>query len=235
MTIFPTTGSATHVGRVRSHNEDVISSLPEQGLYIVADGMGGQAGGGLASRIAVQTVERLAAQNTSLREAIAAADRSITDAISAGEGNARMGTTIVVLQIRKNDYRVAWVGDSRAYRVNEGIERLSRDHSLVQELLDRGAIGEDEAREHPRRNVITRALGSIDGLEAAVGESSGSINAGDIFILCSDGLHGLVSDRDIRDTVTSSVTPQAAADALVHKALDAGGMDNVSVIVVQAG
>lgn len=227
-------GTATHVGLVRSHNEDAIGVVPGQGLYIVADGIGGEACGELASAIAVETVERMVAQGAPLQKAIIAAEQAIAGAVSSGQGRAGMGTTIVVLQIKGNNFRLAWMGDSRAYRINDGIERLSRDHSLVQELLDRGVIDENEARKHPRRNVITRALGSISGVENAVAELSGTLSAGDIFLLCSDGLHGLLSDGDINKTVVSAQTPQAAADALVQRALDAGGNDNVSVIVVRA-
>jgi serine/threonine protein phosphatase PrpC len=139
-----------------------------------------------------------------------------------------MGTTIVALQIVGDMYRIAWVGDSRAYQINNGIERLSHDHSVVQELIDRGSIDEHEARHHPRRNVITRALGSIKGDADKVDEvTTGTIRNNDIFLLCTDGLYGLVPDSVIEKVVSSHADPQVAADVL-----DAGGWDNISVLVV---
>jgi len=230
-------GAATHVGLVRSQNQDTMLVMPGYGLFVVADGLGGEACGDVASRIAVETVERAAGDGQSLREAVAAADRAVALAAAAGDGRAGMGCTIVALRVDGGRWELAWVGDSRAYRVNpgaaRGIERLTRDHSLVQELLDQGAIGEEEARSHPHRHLVTRALGSL-GSADSVDCSQGAVAEGDLFVLCSDGLHGLLEDRDIRSTVEDSGTPQAAAEALVRKALEAGGVDNVTVIVVSA-
>ena len=170
----------------------------------------------------------------SLRDAIVEADRAIAAAALSGEGRSKMGTTVVVLQVTGSAFRIAWVGDSRAYRVNNGIERLSHDHSVVQELLDRGSIDEHEARHHPRRNVITRALGSIQGDPDKVDEVTGTIRKDDIFVLCTDGLYGLVPDSVIEKVVSSHADPQMATDILVQAALDAGGSDNISILVVQA-
>ncbi len=235
MTVVASFGSSTHSGRVRTHNEDCIGVFPEHGLYVVADGMGGRAGGDVASRIAVATVNQAAGTGRSLCDAITRADRAITEAASSGEGRPGMGTTIVALQIKANTFHIAWVGDSRAYYLNGGIKQLTRDHSLVQELVDRGMITEEERRFHPRRNVIRRALGSSAVTGVDVDECRGGIKAGDSFVLCSDGLHGLVEDEDIRCTVTAADHAQDAADTLVQIALDAGGTDNISVIVVEAG
>lgn len=228
-------GVASHLGLVRKQNEDSISASPALELYLVADGMGGQAGGDVASRIAVETIERCVSNGDPLSEAIVQADNAIVTAAATGKGRPNMGTTIVALQIEGDLYRIAWVGDSRAYLINRGIQRLSRDHSLVQELLDRGTINENEARRHPRRNVITRALGSIHGDRDRVDEGMGNIQVGDIFLLCTDGLYGLVSDTDIEQAVRGHEESQVAADMLIQLALDAGGTDNISVIVVRAG
>ncbi|MCP4048385.1 MAG: serine/threonine-protein phosphatase, partial [Gammaproteobacteria bacterium] len=156
-------------------------------------------------------------------------------AVSTGEGHAGMGTTVVALQLTDSTFRIAWVGDSRAYRVNSGIQRLSNDHSVVQELLDRGTIDENEARKHPRRNVITRALGNIKGDPDKIDEVTGTLHEEDTFVLCTDGLYGLVPDVVIEKIVSSHADPQAAADVLLQVALDAGGTDNISVIVVKIG
>jgi serine/threonine protein phosphatase PrpC len=228
-------GGATHTGCVRNHNEDCIAAFPERGLYVVADGMGGQSGGDVASGIAVEKIDHAMMKGKSLREAIIQADRAIAAAALSGEGRPKMGTTIVLLQVTGSAFHIAWVGDSRAYRINNGIERLSHDHSVVQELIDRGAIEAHEARHHPRRNVITRALGSIKGDVDKVDEVTGTIRKNDIFLLCTDGLYGLVPDSVIEKVVSSHADPQVAADVLVQAALDAGGWDNISVLVVGMG
>jgi serine/threonine protein phosphatase PrpC len=235
MTAVASVGSSTHTGWVRTHNEDCIGAIPEHGIYVVADGMGGRAGGDVASKIAVATVNQAAGTDRSLCDAIMRADRTITEAASSGEGRTGMGTTIVALQVKGDTFHVTWVGDSRAYRINNGIERLSHDHSVVQELIDRGSIDEYEARHHPRRNVITRALGSIKGDADKVDEVTGTIRKNDIFLLCTDGLYGLVPDSVIEEVVSSHADPQVAADVLVQAALDAGGWDNISVLVVGMG
>jgi protein phosphatase len=235
MTTIALFGSSTHTGRVRKHNEDCIGVFPGQGLYVVADGMGGAAGGAVASRIAVETVSATIGKGYSLPAAITEAHEAIARAVVSGDGCPGMATTVVAMQITGEHYHLAWVGDSRVYYLNDGIKQLTHDHSLVQELVDRGTITEEERRFHPRRNVIRRALGSSAVTGVDVDECRGVIKAGDTFVLCSDGLHGLVEDEDIRQAVTGADHAQDAADTLVQIALDAGGTDNISVIVVEAG
>jgi serine/threonine protein phosphatase PrpC len=227
-------GAATHVGLVRSQNQDSILMLPEEGLFAVADGMGGLSGGGVASRIAVESIRDQAAPGMDWPRAMAAADRAVSEAASVGMDGPGMGTTLVALQVEGNRWRVAWVGDSRAYRIAAGIERLTRDHSFVQELVDSGILAEDEARDHPQRNIITRALGDIDGDAGLVGVREGRLSPGETFLLCTDGLHGLLGDEEIRRIAVSAGSPQEMADALVQAALNAGGTDNVTVIAVRA-
>lgn len=231
MTELTQVGSVSHTGRIRSHNEDCMGVFPEYGLYLVADGMGGYEGGDVASQIAVDMTNNAIGAGQSLREALVQADRAITTAVSSGEGRPGMGTTIVALKIDGETFHIAWVGDSRAYCINNGITRLSRDHSVVQELIDHGAIDENEARSHPRRNVITRALGNIKGDPDKIDEVTGTLCEKDTFVLCTDGLHGLVPDVVIEKIINSHADPQAAADVLLQAALDAGGTDNISVIV----
>lgn len=214
-------------------NEDTILSAPEQGLFIVADGLGGHPCGDAASRVAVDTVERHVAQGVSLADAIVDADLAISGASLSNPDCAGMGTTIVVFKLMEDAYELAWVGDSRAYRINGGIQRLTRDHSLVQELLDCGTIDEEEAFKHPYRNIVTRYVGDMNGRDYVVDEQTGKLKPGDTFLLSTDGLHDLVGDKGICSTVQKAASAQQAAEALVQKALDAGGKDNVSVIVVR--
>ena len=217
---------------MRLVNEDTILSAPEQGLFIVADGLGGHPCGDTASRVAVETVEHHVARGVSLVDAIVEADLAITGASLSNPDCAGMGTTIVVFKLMESTYELAWVGDSRAYRINGGIQRLTRDHSLVQELLDCGTIDEEEAFNHPYGNIVTRYVGDMNGRDYAVDEQTGKVKPGDTFLLSTDGLHDLVGDKDICRTVQKAESAQEAAEALVQKALDAGGKDNVSVIVV---
>ena len=228
----PDAAQSTHTGLVREHNEDCVKTVPELGLYIVADGLGGLDRGEVASGIAVESVAREVGSGASLKDAVMQADTDICDTALATPGGSNMGTTMVAMVIAGREYRIAWVGDSRAYRINNGIEQLSHDHSLVQEMLDRGLIDAAGAREHPQRNVITKVLGGIRDSGKEVDEISGTLTDGDIFLLCSDGLHGLVEDADIEQAVQSAGSASEATQALVDLALKAGGLDNISVIIV---
>ena len=212
-------GTATHVGLVRDHNEDALSASSGSGLFVVADGVGGHQAGEVASRIAVEKITSEVESGCTLKKAIRRADETIKAAAREAPPGRRMGTTVVTLQLSGRQFRIAWVGDSRAYRVNKGINQLSRDHSVVQELLDRNIIDQDEALTHPKRNVITRALGGSGSSDIEADEVVGEIALNDIFVLCSDGLHGLVSDKLIEQVVSNSDTAQAAADELVELAL----------------
>ena len=147
------------VGQKRERNEDSLFYDDKMGLYVVADGMGGQEAGEVASAIAVQTICEAIKQQASLTEAIERAHTAIGEA-SPELGGAGMGTTVVALLTRDNDYEIAWVGDSRAYLWNlRQLKRLTRDHSMVQEMVDAGAISAEEADQHPQRNIITQSLG----------------------------------------------------------------------------
>lgn len=241
-----TLGVQSDVGRVRRHNEDSFAAREDLGLWVVADGMGGAAGGEVASAIVVEVVPRAVEQGADLSEAIAQANRSILDAVAAGRGKAGMGSTVVAAQMNGRDYTVAWVGDARAYVWGDGLERVSRDHSRVQELLDAGMISEAEARNHPHRSVITRVLGGPDGTAADAEQISGSLKPGQSLLLCSDGLTSEVRDEEIAEVLSGHLNAngledgqgQAAVDRLVSLALEHGGNDNVTVLLVglpQAG
>ncbi len=225
-------GARTDVGLVREHNED--SYLVQAPLFCVSDGMGGHAAGEVASRI---TVETLAAEtpptpnDVQLGESIEKANLAIISAAQNGEGKPGMGCTATAVCINENMMAVGHVGDSRCYVLHAGkLIRITHDHSFVEELVDAGEITADEARIHPSRSVITRALGSDPDMYAD--HFLIEVNEGDRIILCSDGLNSMVPDAVIESLAVSSVTPQQAADSLVAEALTQGGHDNVTVIVI---
>ncbi len=225
-------GARTDVGCVRAHNED--SYLVQSPLFCVCDGMGGHAAGEVASSIAVETIARMAphtADAAMLASAVEAANAAVIEAAAHGRGKPGMGCTATTAYIDGHSLAIAHVGDSRAYLLHEGtLIRVTHDHSFVEELVDAGEITADEARVHPNRSVITRALGSDPAMYAD--HFMLNIDQGDRLVLCSDGLSGMVPDREIERVATESETPQLAADNLVDAALAAGGADNVTVVVV---
>jgi len=232
----------TDTGRKRPHNEDAIELLPDLGLLVLADGMGGYSAGEVASRIAVETVVQTV-RNASplergdrvLEEAVAKANRSILEQSEKDPDRKGMGTTLVACLFRRRRITVAHVGDSRAYRLRRGrFKQLTTDHSLNQELLDRGYYTRLEARQAKNRHVITRALGVGPSVEASIQEES--VAEGDIFLLCSDGLTDMVDDHSIRYALeVSEGNLQSRVDQLVSRANELGGRDNISVILAQAG
>lgn len=229
---FISWGARSDVGLVRGHNED--SFLLRTPLFVVSDGMGGHAAGEVASSIAVETVGERApgtADDVLLGAAVEAANMAVIEAAEQGIGKPGMGCTVTSVLIEKNKMAVAHVGDSRAYVLRQGtLVRVTHDHSYVEELVDSGQITADEARTHPSRSIITRALGSDPDMYAD--HFSLEVNDGDRVILCSDGLSSMISDAEIEALAVSSATPQQAADNLVAAALTAGGADNVTVVVV---
>ena len=235
-----TWASATHPGQLRTQNEDSVLTMP--GLFVVADGMGGHLAGEVASDIAVRALERGLAteagnQLDDLVAAVSTANAEIYSSALDDPERAGMGTTLTALAVVADDlegeaFGVANVGDSRIYVVRHGrLRQVTIDHSFVQELVAEGAITRDEARTHPRRNIVTRAL----GIEPHVRVDSWTmpIIRGDRFVLCSDGLVDEVADETISELLaTHADDPQAAAQALVDAANAAGGRDNISVVVV---
>lgn len=203
-------------------------------LYAVADGMGGHAAGEVASEIAVdilagRTDEIFDAE--SLIDTVRLINRSIIEAAKTGLGRPGMGTTLTVAVIDGTRMLIAQVGDSRAYLTHNGkLQQLTRDHSYVGELLAGGHISESEAANHPKRSVITRALGSDPKTEADIYELEAAV--GDRLLLCSDGLYGMVPDSDIEQILNSSESPDVACERLIDAACAGGGLDNISAIVV---
>jgi serine/threonine protein phosphatase PrpC len=225
-------GAATSVGRVRQVNEDSYLAVPP--LFVVADGMGGHGSGDLASRIAIEEMSACVAFRPLLAEAVLTALEHANRHIIERDAANRMGTTVTGLAALETaggyHLMVFNIGDSRVYRlVDNHLEQLSVDHSEVQELVLAGTITREQARTHPRRNIVTRALGSDSGrlpdhwLLPAIG--------GDRYLICSDGLFSELPDEAILRLLAAD-SPQQAAEALVAAANDAGGRDNVTVIVV---
>lgn len=229
-------GAATHEGLVRDMNEDAF--LAEPGMYVVADGMGGHSAGEVASAIAVDSLRRGMEHGyrrmDDVTVAIRIANATIRAEAGASADRAGMGTTLtalVVLDEEEHVLALANVGDSRTYRRRAGrLSRLTIDHSYVQELVQEGQITLEEARLHPRRNIVTRAL----GIDPRVKVDTWTITAatGDRYVLCSDGLVDEVPDHEIAELLAGVSDPQAAADQLVAMANRHGGRDNVTVVVV---
>ena len=223
----------SHVGMVRSNNEDSYCSVPELGLWIVADGMGGHEGGEVASAVVVNALVKYIRQGQSLFEAVTLANNYLSEAISLGFGCNGMGTTVAILRKVDDKYEVAWVGDSRVYLYRKGLCRLTRDHSVVQSLIDCGLLSPSDAALHPQRHVVTRAMrgGGNPGFLADV--VSGDLLPGSIFLLCSDGLTDAVADDEIAKIISANTDIESIRDALIDAALDAGGQDNVTVQLVR--
>jgi serine/threonine protein phosphatase PrpC len=229
--------SRTHVGLRRKVNEDSIFVRTERGLWAVADGMGGHEAGDVASAMATEALQRLPVVyglDQTVEAAIGSLNVVNSELIRLARegGHARtIGTTIVGLAIADGQFRCFWAGDSRAYRIRHGqIRRLSRDHSLVQDLVDAGMLNPADAEKHESANVITRAVGVAEDLQ--VDSSSGEAASGDIFLLASDGLTRLVPDDEILEELTSA-SPDVAADKLVELVLARGAPDNVSIVITK--
>ncbi len=225
-------GSRTDIGRVRTHNED--SLLVHEPLFVVADGMGGHEAGEVASEIAVNTMDAAAGSITdaaTLGDAVIQANRAVIQGARSGVGKPGMGTTMTAAFIDGDMLAVAQVGDSRAYLLHQGLlQQITRDHSLMAELIEAGQITEEEARVHPNRSIITRALGSDPSTEPDIFELT--LEPGDRLLLCSDGLSGMLIRQELQQILGSIPDPQQAADQLIKRANDAGGHDNITAIVV---
>jgi serine/threonine protein phosphatase PrpC len=225
-------GSALDIGRVREKNDDSI--LIDPPLYIVADGMGGHRGGDVASQLALATIEQLASEGRgTLPDHVRGANRAVWDRSVEDERLSGMGTTLTAAQIDGASALIAHVGDSRAYLLREGkLRQLTTDHTLVERMVRSGEITEAEADVHPHKNVLTRSLGTDEEVE--VDEDTVALLDGDRLLLCSDGLTGMVTEDQIQAILENSEQPQQAADRLVKAANRAGGIDNISVVVLAA-
>lgn len=230
-----TSASATDVGAKRKINEDALLARPELGLWVVADGMGGHAAGDVASNAVIhplQQIERDAALPDfvdAVETALMTVNQQLRDYAVDQLGGRTVGSTVVSLILSQRVGVCLWAGDSRLYRLRSGqLTRVSRDHSAVQEMVEAGAISQAEADRHPKSNVITRAVGGAETL--LVDSAIFSPEAGDIYMLCSDGLYNEVSEDSIRRKLA---LPGAEATAkLIDEALENGGRDNISLVIV---
>jgi serine/threonine protein phosphatase PrpC len=231
-----TSAAATHRGQVRKVNEDAYLDRPDIGLWAVADGMGGHTAGNLASRMVVQELET-ASQQKFLGRAVANLGSSLVDAnrqlceeaIRRGAGI--IGSTVAALLAIRGHCVLMWVGDSRIYRLRNGmLHRLSRDHSQVQELVDRGLLAPDSAEAHPAANVITRAVGAGQSLE--IDAQIYEIKNEDRFLLCSDGLTKELTEHEIGEQL-ARIEVNELPQALLNQACERGARDNVTAVVVQ--
>lgn len=234
-------GHGTHVGLRRDHNEDTYCADDQLGLWLVADGMGGHDQGEVASALARDTVVNEVRAGKSLEEAIRSAAARIINHSQTRQTNLPMGTTLVAARVNgEAAYEVAWVGDSRVYRWSQNgagdrfaLEQLTSDHSYVQELVDQGAITAEQARTHPHRNVVTQALGVTEPTTLRVDLVRGELAPGEMLLLCSDGLTEEVDDTYISEVLAmANLSAQERVDHLILAALDGGGSDNITVLLV---
>lgn len=224
-------GSRTDIGYVRDHNEDSLIIIPP--LFAVADGMGGHEAGEIASEITVNTLAELAPSHLDaegLTAAVEAANYNVMKAPRQGIGRDGMGTTLTAAMLEGERLLIAQVGDSRAYLLHKGhLQQITRDHSLIADLIEAGQITPEEARVHPNRSVITRAIGSDIHMRPDIYELN--VDAGDRILLCSDGLSSMISNNAIESIMRRQSDAQHCADELVTAALENGGADNVTVVV----
>jgi serine/threonine protein phosphatase PrpC len=258
--VFPTKserlifGQMTDVGLVRNNNQDSVltyffssesvDEYPDFGLFVVADGMGGHQEGEIASAIAVREIASYIMQSLfipmissksdnemlpvseALMEALQRANRSVMEQVPDG------GTTVTAIAVMDDLAYVAHIGDSRAYIVNsDGVEQITRDHSLVQRLIELNQLTRDEAELHPQKNVLYRTLGQNDNVE--IDMLTRRLHSNSRIVICSDGLWGLISERDLHSITMSNHDPQVISEQLVELAKDNGGTDNISVIILK--
>lgn len=236
-------GARSDVGMIRSGNEDnfFAEANDRRGVFVVADGMGGHAAGEVASEMAVQIVARHLLPLASVLDADAAdrvvqslrdANRAIFERMLAEVDKQGMGTTASVLLLSDDQFLVGQIGDSRVYLLRDGaLRQLTKDHSYVQEQVDAGLLTPEQARYHPYSNVITRCVGASEAVDADV--YRGQVLPGDVFLVASDGLTGMVDDRRLQQLLLARSGPGRIVDALIAEANGRGGLDNITAIVVQ--
>lgn len=227
-----TVASRTHIGKVRKVNQDAVVVAGK--LCGVADGMGGHQGGEIASAFArdalVEQLEAREPESAALVQAVKTVNRRLFIRSREEEGLRGMGTTLSVLWVGNQNMHIAHVGDSRVYRLHDGrLTQVTDDHSWVMEMVRAGMLKKEQAASHPMRNVITRAIGTEEGVD--VDSLTLPRTAGDIWLVCSDGLHGLVSAVAMEETL-KKYPIENAAERLLQAALDAGGHDNISLVIV---
>ena len=244
----------SHVGKRRKTNEDSFHIDPERGLFILADGMGGHAAGEVASKLAVDTIQKflrisdadseitwpfefdesLSEGGNRIRAAIRLANREIVHHIQHKQDHRGMGTTVVTAVVAEDSCLIGHVGDSRAYLIRDGkIQQLTSDHTFVNEQVQKGFMSPTEAQHHPARNILTRAVGSAEELDVDLTETR--LESGDLILLCSDGLSSMVDDEAILQTLLKHPGDlDAGCRSLVALANENGGLDNVTVVLIRS-
>ena len=236
------TYSITDTGILREMNQDYFFASDERvgnlpNLYIVADGMGGHKAGDYASRYTTQRIVASVSRNpgdepvTILKEAIETANKLLITESAEDESKRGMGTTLVAATVIGRHRVVANIGDSRLYIINRDIRQITRDHSLVAEMVRIGEVPVSEARKHPDKNIITRAIGAGDDVDADFFEVD--LNEGDRILICTDGLTNMVEDQDIRDIVLQNIPLEERVELLVRTANRNGGKDNITVMMIE--
>ncbi|WP_099208906.1 Stp1/IreP family PP2C-type Ser/Thr phosphatase [Urinicoccus timonensis] len=224
---------ATNVGKVRKNNEDAFKISDKENIYLLADGMGGHLGGEFASSMAVQDLEKLlidVRNKTEIKEAIEEVNRKIYQKSLEDENLSGMGTTLSMVKILEDHLYFANIGDSRIYRLKDGnLTQLTIDDSYVNYLLEVGAITSDQAKDHPKKNVLLKALGTTEDIEVFVQEVQWQED--DLYLLCSDGLTNMLDEEEIQE-ILSSHEAKEAVDILIDRALGRGGKDNITVIIL---
>jgi serine/threonine protein phosphatase PrpC len=231
-----TSAAATDVGGKRKINEDALLARPDVGLWVVADGMGGHAAGDVASHAIVHPLEQMQRPDAlpdfveAVEDTLLSVNQQLRDYARDQLGGRTVGSTVVTLLLSQRTGVCLWAGDSRLYRLRNGqLTRLSRDHSAVQEMVEAGAISQAEADRHPKSNVITRAVGGAEVLY--VDSAVFAPEADDTYLLCSDGLYNEVAEDSIRRKL--GLDAEEATRRLIDEALDNGGRDNISLIIVK--
>lgn len=224
----------SHTGRVRSTNQDSYLMMPANGIWAVADGMGGHSSGEVAAAIGLTAFHHAVAAGENITDAIQKAHLEVKEQAAENIDQHGMGATIVAIQLKSDTYQVSWIGDSRAYLWRNQLKPLTKDHSYIQMLKDQGLIDEQAAKTHPYRNVITQSLGSQNSDFLQIDTRKGRWNQGDIFLLCSDGLTGEVSDNEIAAVLAKTLKLEQKAQMLVDAVLVNGAKDNITIILLTA-
>jgi PPM family protein phosphatase len=222
----------TDVGQ-RSHNEDSYLVNEDIGLMLVADGVGGHHGGEVASDITCKVMEREMSAGSTLEQSIKVANVEVFEAVAQELGRAGMASTVVAVAFDGPAWVLAWVGDSRAYLWDGQLGLLSRDHSLVESLVQGGQITIEEARSHPKKNVIEQAVGLQGEDNLKIGSNYGVLQPGQVLVLCSDGLNDVLDSASIVEIITSEGSLQERGERLVQSSIDNGGRDNSTVVIIE--
>ncbi|TAL86295.1 MAG: serine/threonine-protein phosphatase [Rhodanobacter sp.] len=227
-------GHGTHVGMRRTRNEDTYYADASLGLFLVADGMGGHEHGEVASALVRDVMVERVTGGSSLNEAVFEAAKQLAERSHESTDPYPMGTTIAAVRLNEWEYEAAWVGDSRIYLYNQKLRQLSHDHSLVQALVEAGRLDPARAARHPQRNVLTQALGVTGADHLHLGMAGGKREQGLSFLICSDGLSENVSDTSMARIVSrTDLSAQECVDHLLLDALDHGGDDNITTVLVR--